>query len=204
LVQGYIFYIIGAGQSKWEKKKSASSEKEEKKKKKQRKTEDVNTTMELDSQNMSLGALGCYDVFLNHRGPDVKGSFVSHLYDSLRVRGCNPFLDAKSLIKGNHALKSINEALHGVRVHLAIFSKGYAESKYCLNELFDMMQSPEKVIPVFFQDVEPEHLRRIESGPFVDAFKKHLEKKRDKDVERWKTTLLEASHLMGFRRSAYK
>jgi len=50
-------------------------------------------------------------------------------------------------------------------------------NQYCLNELFDMMQSPEKVIPVFFQDVEPGHLRCIESGPFVDAFKKHLEKK---------------------------
>jgi hypothetical protein len=104
-------------------------------------------------------------------------------------------LDAKSLIKGNHALKSINEALRGVRVHLAIFSKGYAESKYCLNELCDMMQSPEKVIPVFFKDVEPEHLRQIESGPFADAFEKHLEKKRDEDVERWKIALLEASHL---------
>jgi hypothetical protein len=122
----------------------------------------------------------------------------------LYVRGCNPFLDAKSLIKGNHALKSINEALRGVRVHLAIFSKGYAESKYCLNELLDMMHSPKKVIPVFYQDVEPEHLRRIESGPFADAFKKHLEKKRDEDVERWKTALSEASHLIGFQHSAYK
>jgi hypothetical protein len=184
------------------KRESASSEKQKKKKK--RKTEDVNKVMELDSQDLSPEALGCYDVFLNHRGPDVKGSFVSHLYELLYVRGCNPFLDAKSLIKGNHALKSINEALRGVCVHLAIFSKGYAESKYCLNELCNMMQSPEKVIPVFFQGVEPEHLRRIENGPFVDAFKKHLEKKRDEDVERWKIALLEASHLTGFRHSEYR
>jgi len=99
-----------------------------KKGKKKRKTEDVNEVMEVHSQNMSLGALSCYDVFLNHRGPDVKNYFVSHLYDSLRRCGCNPFLDAESLIKGNHALNSINEALRGVRVHLAIFSKGYAES----------------------------------------------------------------------------
>ena len=181
------------------KRECASSEKEKKK----RKIEDVNKVMEPNSQNMSLEALGCYDVFLNHRGPDVKSSFVSHLYDSLRERGCNPFLDAKSLMKGNHALKSINDALCGVRVHLAIFSKGYAESKYCLNELFDMMKSPAKVIPVFFQDVEPGHLRWIESGPFADGFKKHLEKKRDKDVKRWKTAILHASDLMGFRHSQY-
>ena len=186
------------------KRESASFENEKNKKKRKTKMEDVNKVRELDSQDLSPEALGHYDVFLNHRGPDVKCSFVSHLYDLLRERGCNPFLDAKSLIKGNHALNSINEALHGVRVHLAIFSKGYAESKYCLNELFDMMKSPEKVIPVFFQGVEPEHLRWIESGPFVDAFKKHLGKKRDEDVKRWKTALLEASHLTGFRHSQYK
>ena len=185
-------------------KGSASSENEKNKNKMKNETEDVNYVMELDSLDLSPEALGCYNVFLNHRGPDVKRSFVSHLYGLLRLRGCHPFLDAKSLIKGNHALKSINEALHGVRVHLAIFSKGYAESKYCLNELFDMMKSPEKVIPVFFQDVEPEHLRWIESGPFADAFKKHLGKKRDEDVKRWKSALLKASYLTGFQHSQYK
>ena len=183
---------------------SASSENKRQKKKRKIGSEDVNKVRELDSQDLSPEALGHYDVFLNHRGPDVKCSFVSHLYDLLRERGCNPFLDAKSLIKGNHALNSINEALHGVRVHLAIFSKGYAESKYCLNELSDMMKSPEKVIPVFFQGVEPEHLRRIENGPFADAFKTHLGKDRDEDVKRWKIALLGASNLTGFRHSQYK
>jgi hypothetical protein len=184
-------------------RESTSSKKDKKKNKKKTKMGDVNKVIELDSQDLSPEALGRYDVFLNHRGPDVKRSFVSHLYNVLCERGCNPFLDAKSLIKGNHALNSINEALHGVRVHLAVFSKGYAKSKYCLNELCDMMKSPEKVIPVFFQGVEPGHLRWIESGPFAKAFEKHLEKKRDKDVERWKNALLEASHLTGFRHSQY-
>jgi hypothetical protein len=183
---------------------STSSEKKSTKRKRKTITTDVNEGVEYDSQDLSPEALGHYDVFLNHRGPDVKRSFVSHLYDLLRVRGCNPFLDAKSLIKGKHALNSINEALHGVRVHLAIFSEGYAESKYCLNELFDMMKSPEKVIPVFFEGVEPGHLRLIESGPFAKAFEKHKGKKRDEDVERWKDALLRASDLMGFRYSQYR
>jgi hypothetical protein len=132
-------------------RESTSSKKDKKKKKKKTKMGDVNKVIEFDSQDLSPEALGRYDVFLNHRGPDVKRSFVSHLYNVLCEHGCNPFLDAKSLIKGNHALNSINEALHGVRMHLAVFSKGYAKSKYCLNELCDMMKSPEKVIPVFFK-----------------------------------------------------
>jgi hypothetical protein len=185
------------------KRESTSSEEGKNKNKKKTKIEDVNKVTELDAQNLSLEALGRYGVFLNHRGPDVKCSFVSHLYNELLGRGCFPFLDVKSLVEGHHALNSINEVLHAVRVHLAVFSKGYAESKYCLNELCDMMKSPEKVIPVFFQGVEPGHLRWIESGPFAKAFEKHLEKNRDKDVERWKNALLEASNISGFRHSQY-
>ena len=80
-----------------------------------------------------------YDVFLNHRGPDLKKTFVSHLNKALRLAGCEAFLDAKALVKGQHAFNSINEALSGVVVHVAIFSRRYAESKYCLNELCDML-----------------------------------------------------------------
>ena len=186
------------------KRGNASSGKKRQKKKRKKETEDVKKVRELDSQDLSPKALGDYDVFLNHRGPDVKRFFVSHLYRILRDRGCNPFLDVESLIKGNHASKSINEALHEVRVHLAIFSKGYAESEYCMNELSDMMKNPEKVIPVFFEGVEPGDLRRIKNGPFADAFKKHLGRERDEDVKRWKAALFEASHLTGFRHSQYE
>jgi hypothetical protein len=185
------------------KRGSTSFEKDVNEHEKKTKTGDVKKGMEYDSQDLSPKALRRYDVFLNHRGPDVKRGFVSHLNRVLRDRGCNPFLDVESLIKGKHALNSINEALHGVRVHLAIFSKGYAESKYCLNELFDMMESPEKVIPVFFEGVEPVDLRWIENGPFAMAFEKHKEEKRDEDVERWKDALRRASSLTGFRYSQY-
>ena len=186
------------------KRGNASSGKKRQKKKRKLETNDVNKVKEPELEDLSQEELGSYAVFLNHRGPDVKASFVSHLYNSLRECGCNPFLDVESLIKGKHALNSIDEALHGVHVHLAIFSKGYAESQYCLNELSDMMKSPEKVIPVFFQGVEPGDLRRIENGPFADAFQTHLGKDRDEDVKRWKSALLEASHLTGFRHSQYK
>lgn len=70
-----------------------------------------------------------YDVFLNHRGPDVRITFVAHLYEALCKAGFHPFLDVKSLVKGQHAFKSIDEALNSVHVHVAVFSKGYAESK---------------------------------------------------------------------------
>ncbi|KAG0564626.1 hypothetical protein KC19_8G126300 [Ceratodon purpureus] len=48
-----------------------------------------------------------YDVFLNHRGPDVKAGFVAHLDEALRAAGLNPFLDKASLRKGDPAFTSM-------------------------------------------------------------------------------------------------
>lgn len=138
-----------------------------------------------------------YDVFLNHRGPDVKLTFVSHLNEALISAGLNPFLDAKSLVKGQHAFRSINEALIGVGVHVAIFSKRYAESKYCLNELCDMLKSGKPILPVYF-DIDPMHLRRPHDGPFAKAFIKHKTRGREEDIKRWEDALLEVANITGF------
>ena len=153
---------------------------------------------EHEQTSSNIGQLTKYDVFLNHRGPDLKKTFVSHLNKALRLAGCEPFLDAKALVKGQHAFNSINEALSGVVVHVAIFSRRYAESKYCLNELCDMLASEKRVIPVFY-DVEPENLRRTDVGPFAEAFGEHLRKGRDADVVRWRAGLMEAAAITGFK-----
>jgi len=151
-----------------------------------------------EPSSSNYDVLHTYDVFLNHRGPDVKTTFVAHLYDALCTAGFHPFLDAKSLIKGQHAFNSINEALSGVRVHIAVFSKGYAESKYCLNELCDMLESGKDILPIFY-DVEPEHLRRPHHGPFAAAFRKHLKRGRKDNIKRWEEALLKVANITGFR-----
>jgi len=93
-----------------------------------------------ESSSSSFDRLDTYDVFLNHRGPHG-GKFVVHLYEALCIAGFRPFLDAKSLVKGQRTFNSIDEALWGVRLHMAVFSEGYAESKFCLEELCDMLRS---------------------------------------------------------------
>lgn len=65
-----------------------------------------------------------FDVFLNHRGPDVKATFVAHLEDALRCAGLRPFLDARSLMKGDLALESIDQAPDMAKVHVAVVSRG--------------------------------------------------------------------------------
>lgn len=152
------------------------------------------------SARLDMQKLAHFDVFLNHRGPDVKKTFVSHLDVALRRVGRDPFLDVESLVEGHHAFDSIHHALVGVQVHVAIFSPGYAESKYCLNELCDMLASKKPLIPVFYK-VEPENLRwpENEKGPFAKAFIHHMESGRKWDVERWKGALKEAANITGFK-----
>ena len=134
------------------------------------------------------GGMDHYDVFLNHNGPDVKSSFAAHLHDAFVFAGLNPFMDKKSLVNGSPAFSSIDAALRVAKVHIAVVSKGYAESKYCLHELVAMLRSGKPVIPVLY-NVECAHLRCVENGPFAAAFEKHKVKQPTEQVEEWAIAL---------------
>ncbi len=141
------------------------------------------------SAAMAEHAPGCdFDVFLNHRGPDVKDTFVSQLYDALQSAELSSFLDKRSPVKGSPAFTSIETALEVARVHVAVVSSGYAESKYCLSELVAMIRSGKPVIAVFY-DVKTAHLRRVKKGPFAAAFEKHMLRESVEKVEEWADAL---------------
>lgn len=145
-----------------------------------------------------------YDVFLNHRGPDVKGTFAAHLEDALICAGVHPFLDKSSVKKGDHALIAIDHGLEASDVHVAIVSKRYAESKYCLKELVLMLDSGKPIIPVLY-GVEPQHLQHeLFTGPFKSAFEKHKKKGREKEVKQWVDALGKLGKLMAFRLADYE
>jgi hypothetical protein len=139
-----------------------------------------------------------FDVFLNHRGPDVKRSFAAHLYQALQER-CRPFLDMESLEKGQHGQKKIYEALGCASVHVAIFSKHYADSDYCLDELCAMLESKKLIIPVFY-DVSPNDLHcKLHNGPYTKAFRKIHWWRHAIKVKKWKEALRRAAQLSGFK-----
>jgi len=145
---------------------------------------------------------GMFDVFLNHRGPDVKGGFVSHLHQALQEAGCRPFLDKRALEKGQHGQKKIYEALGCASVHVAIFSEHYAASDHCLNELCAMLESEKLIIPVFY-DVLPSVLRcEAHDGPYTKALK--IPGRRSaSEVKKWKEALRTAADLNGFKLDDY-
>ncbi|CAM6028798.1 unnamed protein product [Sphagnum balticum] len=146
---------------------------------------------------------GMFDVFLNHRGPDVKGGFASHLHQALQEAGCRPFLDKPALEKGQHGQRKIYEALGCASVHVAIFSEHYADSEYCLDELCAMLESKKLIIPVFY-DVSPSVLRcEAHDGPYTKAFLKNDGRRSEGKVKEWKDALRMAAELNGFKLDDY-
>jgi hypothetical protein len=144
---------------------------------------------------------GMFDVFLNHRGPDVKGGFASHLHQALQEAGCRPFLDKLALEKGKHGQEKIFEAIRRASVHVAIFSEDYAGSPYCLDELRAMLESKKLIIPVFY-DVSPSVLRcEAHDGPYTEALKNHG--RSESEVKEWKDALRRAAELNGFKPDDY-
>eukprot|EP01018_Ginkgo_biloba_P008891 Gb_04286 [translate_table: standard] len=52
-----------------------------------------------------------FDVFINHRGKDVKDTLASHIYDLLQFHGVRAFLDREELRTGEEFPDAITEAI---------------------------------------------------------------------------------------------
>ncbi|KAL3355217.1 hypothetical protein AABB24_019353 [Solanum stoloniferum] len=155
-----------------------------------------------DSQNCHRWK---YHVFLSFRGDDTCKTFTSHLYEGLKNRGIFTFQDDKRLEKGDSIPEELLKAIEESQVALVIFSKNYATSSWCLNELVKIMECKEVkkqiVIPVFY-DVDPSEVRhQIKS--FAEAFSKHESRYKDDGdgmqmVQGWRTALSAAANLSGW------
>ncbi|KAH0714105.1 hypothetical protein KY284_007010 [Solanum tuberosum] len=145
-----------------------------------------------------------YDVFLSFRGTDTRRTFAGHLYEGLKNRGIFTFQDDKRLENGDSIPEELLKAIEESQVALVIFSKNYATSRWCLNELVKIMECKEvngqMVIPVFY-DVYPSEVR-YQTESFAEAFSKHESKYTNdiegmKKVKRWRIALSDATDLKG-------
>jgi len=85
------------------------------------------------------------------------------------------------------------QAIQQSRISIVVFSKNYASSTWCLDEMAAIYESTRNlkqvVFPVFY-DVDPSHVRK-QNGVYENAFVLHTETfKHDSDkVARWRTTM---------------
>ncbi|KAH0707529.1 hypothetical protein KY289_012605 [Solanum tuberosum] len=143
-----------------------------------------------------------YDIFLSFRGEDTRRTFVSHLYNALEQRGIHAFKDDERLEAGQSISAELLKAIEEARFAVVIFSKSYASSRWCLEELAHIIKCKKEleqiVIPVFY-DVSPSDVRH-QNPPFADSFSQHEVKYKDdmENVQRWRGAFVEAGKISGY------
>ncbi|CAN6679008.1 unnamed protein product [Malus baccata var. baccata] len=158
--------------------------------------------MSTEQQNASSSSYRCtYDAFLSFRGTDTRKGFTDHLYSALESAGIHTFRDDDEIERGANIEQELQTAIQESRVSVIVFSKDYASSRWCLNELAVIMERKRTdghmVIPVFY-DVEPSDVRK-QTGSFAESFTRHEERFKDEidKVEEWRRALRDVADLGG-------
>ncbi|KAM1130137.1 hypothetical protein ACFX19_045524 [Malus domestica] len=140
-----------------------------------------------------------YEVFLSFRGDDTRNTFTDHLFIALRNAGINTFID-NQLRSGGNIQSELDQEIEGSRIAVIVFSKRYAESKWCLRELAKIMRCREdqegKIVYPIFYDVDPSDVRK-QSGGFAEAFRKHERDEDPNEVKQWRKDLKASADLVG-------
>ena len=68
-----------------------------------------------------------FDVFLSFRGEDTRLGFIGHLYNALRQRGINTFID-DNLKKGEEISIGLLKIIESSMISIIVFSENYASS----------------------------------------------------------------------------
>ncbi|CAI0443784.1 unnamed protein product [Linum tenue] len=94
-----------------------------------------------------------YDVFVCFRGDDVRDNFMSHLEKHLSKMKIKTFVDTQ--LKVTQDIDKLLSILRGTAVSVVIFSKNFANSSWCLEEVATIAEITQKfghkTLPVFFR-----------------------------------------------------
>ncbi|XP_023753496.1 TMV resistance protein N [Lactuca sativa] len=138
-----------------------------------------------------------YDVFLSFRGEDTRTKFVDHLYHALQQKSIRTYKDNEKIKKGKKISEELIESIEDSKFYVIVFSKNYASSSWCLDELMKIMEchrtTEHTAYPVFY-DVEPSEVCK-QSGAVEEAFAKH---EKEEAAGKWREALKEAADLAGW------
>lgn len=144
-------------------------------------------------------------VFVSFCKDELGDNFVRHLVWALRDSGINVFTDSR---REQQEQKQVFTSIEMSNMALAIFSKRYSESGWCLNELVKMEELEKEgklvVIPVFY-NVNKNEVRRLE-GEFGIHFRDTYERFATKPqiVQSWEESLKSITGRFGFSLASYR
>ncbi|XP_056173944.1 TMV resistance protein N-like [Syzygium oleosum] len=153
------------------------------------------------SSTSSLSSGFKYDVYLNFRHLDTHDGITVHLYTQLVEAGIRVFNDRYDLTPGKEIGLELREALVRSRISIAILSKNYAFSEFCLNELVQMWEcrktNGQIIFPIFY-DVSPMDVRH-QAGDFGKPFAlHHIDRVDSNTIDTWREVLRQIGRLRGF------
>ena len=163
----------------------------------------VSLEREGSSSSPTIPSQWKYDIFLSSSGVDTRKKFTGHLLAALEQHGFHTFRDDTKLNRGEDIGSELMKAIEESRISLIVFSKNYAASRWCLDELVKIAECRKTlqqiVLPIFY-DVDPSDVR-AQKGSIADAFSMHEERFRggsDGKLEKWRTALTEVANLSGW------
>ncbi|GMP99684.1 hypothetical protein CsSME_00047064 [Camellia sinensis var. sinensis] len=132
-----------------------------------------------------------YDVLLSFSAIDTRLKFTSHLLAALERHGFYTFRDNTKLNRGEDIGSELLKAIEESSISIIVFSKNYAMSTWCLDELVQVMECRKTfnqiILPIFY-NVDPFDVR-AQKGSLTEAFAKHEEHFRKSSYgkgEKWR------------------
>nr|KAJ0186246.1 hypothetical protein LSAT_V11C900493330 [Lactuca sativa] len=120
-----------------------------------------------------------YDVLLSFRDEDTRTNFIDHLYSSLQMKSIYTYKEDERTNKEKRINDELIRSIEDSRFYIIIFSKNYASSSWCLDELSGHIAYP------VLCDVVPSEVRN-QSGAFRETFSKH---EKEEAVGKWREAM---------------
>ncbi|CAN6801832.1 hypothetical protein Bca4012_076264 [Brassica carinata] len=138
-------------------------------------------------------------VFINFRGQELRRGFIGFLEPALKNENINVFIDELEL-RGRD-LQNLFVRIKESKITLVIFSKDYANSEWCLDELAKIKECMDLgnlyVIPIFYK-IEPSVVKHLQ-GYFGESFM-NLQSRYTHDLDRtrkWEEALASVPQKFG-------
>lgn len=158
----------------------------------------------MDASSSSVRLMGTAtqpQVFINFRGAELRKGFIAFLEPAMREANINVFIDELELMGTD--LENLLVRIEESRVALAIFSKDYTSSVWCLDELVKIKECKDqgslKVIPIFYK-LEPSVVKHLQ-GSFGDNFRNLKRNHQHEPVktQKWEEALTSITQTIGMR-----
>ncbi|RID76305.1 LOW QUALITY PROTEIN: hypothetical protein BRARA_B03284, partial [Brassica rapa] len=158
----------------------------------------------LSSPSLCLSNNWTHDVFPSFHGEDVRKDFLSHIQKGFERKGIRQFND-NEMERGESISFQLVRAIRGSKIAVVLFSKNYASSKWCLDELVEIMKCRREfgqIVIVVFYNVDPSDIRK-QTGDFGKVFRKTCAGKTNEEIRRWRVALAEVAVIAGYHSSSW-